>query len=93
MPTHKSAEKRVRQNEKRRIRNKTVKTRVKSSVRAIREALEASANGNTPDDINETLKTATADLARAVTKGVIPKRRASRKISRLTRAVNTATKA
>ena len=40
MANHKSAEKRARQNEKRRMRNKTVKTRVKHVTKLLRAAAE-----------------------------------------------------
>lgn len=89
MPNHKSAIKRMRQNEKRRQRNRHYKSRVKNSIRAVHDAIEASQF----EGIDETLRHAISEIAHASTKGVLPKKRASRKISRLTIAVNKARKA
>ncbi len=86
MPNHKSASKRMLQNEKRRVRNRHYKSRVKNRVGIVREAIE----NNNLDQLTEKLRTAISEIAHAQTKGVIPARRASRKISRLTRAVNKA---
>ncbi|MEO1270846.1 MAG: 30S ribosomal protein S20 [Myxococcota bacterium] len=88
MPNHKSAIKRMRQNEKRRARNRHYKSRVKHSIRAVRDAIEA----GTFDSIEEVLRHAISEIAHASSKGVIPTKRASRKISRLTLAVNRARK-
>ena len=86
MANHKSAEKRIRQSEKRRVRNRHYKSRIKNSVRAVREAID----GTDKENINEILRKAISEISRAASKGVIPKRRASRKISRLSTAVNRA---
>lgn len=78
MAQHKSAIKRARQTLVRTERNTNVKSRTRTVVkrfRAAAEAGEASAADN--------LKAAESALRRAATKGVIPKRRASRLISRL----------
>lgn len=82
MANHKSAIKRIKQNERRRIRNKAVRTRVKNVTKALREAVAA----NT--DVEAKLREAIQVIDRAASKGVIPKRRASRKISRLTMLAN-----
>ncbi len=79
MANHKSAEKRARQNENRRMRNKAVKTRVKSVVRSVREAVGAKATDTMPSS----LKAAQSAIDKAVKKGVLHKRTAARKISRL----------
>ncbi|MBH25322.1 MAG: 30S ribosomal protein S20 [Myxococcales bacterium] len=89
MPNHKSAIKRMRQNEKRRQRNRHYKSRVKHSIRAVHDAIESQEFAS----IEETLRHAISEIAHASTKGVLPKKRASRKISRLTIAVNKARKA
>jgi small subunit ribosomal protein S20 len=75
---HKSAEKRARQAERRRARNRSQKSRVRSLVKQCRDALTTGAAG-----VAEQLRQAESALARAAGKGVIPKRRASRTISRL----------
>ena len=86
MPNHKSTAKRMRQNPVRRARNQKYRTRLKHTVRKVRLALEegdvAAAEAALPDAISE--------LATVAGKGVIPQKRASRKISRLTKAVNRA---
>jgi len=81
---HKSALKRIRQNEVRRQRNAHVKNTARGRVRKVREAAAA---GN-PDDAKEALTSAVGKLYRAASKGVIPKKRASRLVSRLTKLVN-----
>lgn len=85
MARHASAMKRARQNEKRRLRNKARKTRVKNLVREVRRAVA-----------QKDLEAATAALQKAVPviakvagKGTLHWRAAARKISRLTRQVNT----
>ena len=84
MANHKSAIKRARQNEERRLRNRMVKTRVKSVTKAVRAAVAEKA-----DDAPARLQTAQALIAKAAKKGVVHRRAASRKISRLARQVNT----
>ena len=84
MPNHKSAMKRVRQNEKRRIRNRHVMSTTRTSVKKVRAAIE---QGDS-QAAQEALSGAVRLLDRAVTRGVIPRNQASRKISRLTVAVN-----
>ena len=83
MANHKSAEKRVRQTVNRRLRNKHVLTTMRTYIKRVRVAIE---EGNA-DLANDTLKNATQALARAASQGVIHRNQASRKISRLTKAV------
>jgi len=82
---HKSAQKRARQDVKRRERNRTIRTRTRSVVKTLRSELEANAAGAA-----EKLREAESALRKAATKGVIPKRRASRQVSRLAKAANRA---
>ena len=84
MPNHKSAIKRVRQNEKRRLRNRHVVSTTRSYIKTLRAAIE---NGDV-EAAKSALPTAVNALNRSVTKGVMPRNQASRKISRLTIAVN-----
>ena len=83
MANHKSALKRAKQNELRRLRNKAVKTRVRSAVKTVRTAGADGAEGE--------LKRAQSVIDRAAKKGVIHKRTAARKISRLHKTVNQKT--
>jgi small subunit ribosomal protein S20 len=84
LANHKSALKRARQGEVRRMRNTAHKTRAKTAVKAVRAAVA----GNDPAKAQENLKEAVSLLQKIADKGVIHKRKASRRISRLTRAVN-----
>lgn len=85
MADHKSAVKRARQNEKRRLRNKSTKTRTKKIVKGVRLAV----NEKSKEAALSELNTAKSIIDKAAKKGVIHKKTASRKISRLSRLVNT----
>ena len=84
MANHPSALKRARQSEKRRLRNRSVSSAIKTAVKKVSAAVAV----NELEQVKTTLKEATAALDKAASKGVIPKRRASRKISRLTKKAN-----
>jgi small subunit ribosomal protein S20 len=81
---HASALKRHRQSEKRRRRNKGLKTQLRHVVRSVR----ASIDKKDEKAASETLATATRELAKAVSKGVLHRNAAARKIARLSRAVH-----
>lgn len=85
MAEHKSAEKRARQNIKRRIRNKSVKTRVKHRTQNVRLAVDESSK----EAAQSNLVKAQSAIDNAAKKGVIHKKTAARKISRLSKLVNT----
>lgn len=84
MANHKSALKRARQNEVKRIRNMGYKTRSKNVVKEVRTAVSE----NDKEKAIESLKNATAIIQKSASKGVFHKRKASRKISRLARQIN-----
>lgn len=84
MANHKSALKRAGQNERRRLRNKAVQTRVKNVVKDVRLAVAQDAENSV-----EQLNVAKSAIDKAAKKGVLHKRTASRKVSRLNRQVNT----
>jgi small subunit ribosomal protein S20 len=86
--THKSAEKRARQNVKRAARNAAVKQKVRTALRGFREAL----TGPDASAKLEALKHATRELRRAASKGLFPKTTVSRRVSRLELAYNRASK-
>ncbi len=86
MANHKSAEKRARQNSKRRLRNKSVKTRIKHVTKGVRLAA-----GEASKETASELKSVQSMIDKAAKKGVIHKRSAARKISRLTKLVNSTT--
>lgn len=81
MANHKSALKRARQNEKRRLRNRAGRAVVRTTVKAFRTGLE---DGSA--DLAGTMET----IAGAGAKGIIPKKRASRIVSRLAKALHKA---
>ena len=83
MANHKSAAKRAKQNEVKYIRNKGVRTKVKNVIKKIR--LEAEAG----DNPSKNLDSAKSVIDKAAKKGVIHKRSAARKISRLSKLVNS----
>jgi small subunit ribosomal protein S20 len=78
-----SAEKRNRQAQKRRVRNVQVRTGVKSAVKKVRDAIQKG-DGSAA---REALQTAARTIEKAASKGVVHKNAASRKISRLAKAI------
>jgi small subunit ribosomal protein S20 len=86
LANHKSALKRARQAETKRLRNKATKTRVKNVVKDVRMAAGDAANDQTVN----TLNAAKSAIDKAAKKGVIHRRTAGRKISRLSKLVNSA---
>lgn len=84
MAHHKSALKRIGQDERRRLRNRLVKGTARTCVKMTRQAVDSS----NAEEAQTQLKVAISKLNRAVSKGAIPKRRGSRLVSRLTKAVN-----
>ena len=83
MANTRSAEKRNRQSQKRRARNQGVRTRVKSAVKKVRETLERGEVAAA----QEAFAQAARVIDQASSKGVVHRNTASRKISRLARAV------
>ena len=83
MANHKSALKRAGQNERRRLRNKAVHTRVKNVVKDVRLAVAQDAE-NAVEQVNA----AKSAIDKAAKKGVLHKKTASRKVSRLAKQVN-----
>ena len=87
MADHKSAVKRARQSENRRMRNKISKTRMKNVVKDVRLAVSE----KPIETALKKLDTAKSTIDKAAKKGVIHSNTAARKISRLSRLVNTIT--
>ena len=84
MATHRSAEKTSKQNEKHRLRNSAIKSRVKTGIKSVLKAIEVKDR----EGSRTTLAHVIPLIDRAATKGMLPKKAASRKMSRLTRKVN-----
>lgn len=73
------SKKRARQNEKRFAVNKARRSRIRTYLRKVEEAIESGVK----EDAVAALKAAQPELMRGVTKGVYHKNTASRKMSRL----------
>lgn len=88
MANHPSANKRIRQTERRTARNKQVRTACRTFIKRTRRAIHA---GNA-DDAQKFLAEARRRIDKAVSKGVFHRRTGSRTISRLSRQVHALTK-
>lgn len=86
MARHKSAEKRARQAVRRQARNTAIDSSLKTQVRVFREALAAGER----DKAKTALGVAMQGLQKAASKGVLHKRNAARRVSRLELAFNAA---
>ena len=89
MANHKSAAKRARQDE---VRNKRSRARKSKVATAVKKVITATDAGNATEARTALLK-AESELARAASKGVLHKKTASRKISRLAKRVKKTAKA
>jgi small subunit ribosomal protein S20 len=89
LATHKSAEKRHRQNEKRRVRNHALKSQLRTLVKRVLTAVEKKDAAAAETE----LRVAARALDKAVTKGVLHRNNASRRLSRLTLRLNSLRKA
>ena len=89
MANTKSAEKAARVTERRTAINKARRTRMRSSWRAAEEAIAAGDAKKALDAVKE----AESETMRAVSKGVVHKNLASRKVARLTKRASTLSKA
>ncbi|MBF0201626.1 MAG: 30S ribosomal protein S20 [Desulfamplus sp.] len=83
MANHKSAIKRAKQNEVKRVRNKSTRSAMKTAVKKVMTAKDEGA-----ENIVELMRHAQSLIAKAGKKGVLHKNTASRKISRLTKYVS-----
>ena len=82
MPQHKSAEKRVRQNAKRKDRNRFQKSRMRSMIKNLM-------NTTDKEEASLLLNQAKATMHRLATKGIVHENFASRSIGRMERYVNS----
>jgi small subunit ribosomal protein S20 len=83
LANHKSAKKRAKQSQVRRLRNRSVKTTLKNLEKKVRSAKETGS-----DDKEELMKKTQSAFHKAAKKGVIHQKTASRKISRLFKCLN-----
>lgn len=84
MANIKSAKKRILVAETKAARNKAIKSRVKTSIKKVDAAVTANDKAAATTALNDAI----AEISKAASKGVYHKNTASRKISRLTVAVN-----
>ena len=85
MANIKSAKKRIKVIEQKTLRNKMIKSKVKTLVKKVEAAVVASDKAAA----SAALKEAVVAIDKAAAKGIFHKNTAARKVSRLTKAVNT----
>lgn len=85
MANHKSALKRIRQNEKRRLRNRSARSEIRTTIKS---ALVAATEGK-KEEAESIVKKASSLLSKSVVHGIHHKKNASRRISRLTKRVSS----
>ncbi len=81
---HKSTIRRARQTERRHERNQATVNAVKTLIKKVQSAVD----GKKADEAKANLQAATSAIGKAVSKGVLHRNTASRRISRLTHRVN-----
>lgn len=81
----KSAKKRILVNETKAARNKAIRSKVKTSIKKV----EAAVANKDKEAANAALVNAISDISKAASKGVYHKNTSARKISRLSKAVNS----
>jgi len=81
----KSAKKRILVNETKAARNKAIRSKVKTSIKKVESAITAGDKAAA----QALLVSAITEIDKAATKGVYHKNNASRKVSRISKAVNT----
>ena len=84
MPNHKSAKKRVRQNEKRRAVNRSNRSGLRTQIKKLRSAISGTDQNLSQELLNPTVSA----IDKAVNKGILHKNTAARYKSRLTGHVN-----
>ena len=85
MANIKSQKKRIRTNERARLRNQALKSALRTDIRSFREAAEA----GDKDKATEALRAASRSLDKAVSKGVIHKNQAANKKSAMAHKANS----
>ncbi|MFR3728849.1 MULTISPECIES: 30S ribosomal protein S20 [Lacrimispora] len=84
MANIKSAKKRILVNETKAARNKAIRSKVKTSIKKVEAAINAGDKAAAQANLISTI----TEIDKAATKGVYHKNNASRKVSRITKAVN-----
>ena len=86
MPNTESSKKRLRQNEKKRVHNKAIKSNMRSTIRKVREA----ASAGDSEKAQAEFRLAVKKLDRAASRNIIHKNAAARTKSRLSKLVKSA---
>ena len=82
MPNNAAAQKRMRQEQKRRLHNRSIKSLVRTQITKARQAIAVDA------DAEDAVRVAISELDRAAKKGVIHRNNAARRKSRLMKQLN-----
>ena len=85
MPNNAAAEKRMRQEQSRRLHNRSIKSLVKTQITKARQII---ASGSNDEAAQEAVHAAVSELDRAAKKGVIHPNNAARRKSRLMKQLN-----
>jgi len=86
MAQHTSAMKRIRRDERQTLRNHSRLSRIRTALKKVEAALAA----NNPQDAQTALNLAQPELMRGISKGVLHRNTAARKLSRLNARVKAA---
>jgi small subunit ribosomal protein S20 len=82
---NKSAIKKTRQSEEKRLRNSHVRSTMKTQIKKVTSAID----GKEKEQVDNLLKDAVSYINKASSKGVIHRNNAARKVSRLTKKANS----
>jgi len=89
---HKSAKKRIKTSEKKRMYNRSIKSRIKTYTRYFKEGIEEAVKDAETvkyrEDVLKKLQKITSEMHKAVSKGVFHKSTAGRRVGRLTALYN-----
>ena len=85
MAHHKSAKKRILQNEKRRIRNRHIRTTLRSALKKFDQSLET----QNAEELKTLTEKTISIIDKAASKGVIHPNKAARHVSRIRRKAST----
>ena len=85
MAQHKSAKKRIRQNDKKRIRNRHIRTTLRSALKRFEQTLEK----QNAEELKALMGKTISIVDTAASKGVIHKNKAARHVSQIRRKINS----
>lgn len=83
MPHHQDAIKRLKQNDRARVRNKHFRSQMRGQIKHLRSLIDS----GDAEQAQEGLKATVSIIQRVASKGVIHRNQAARKIARLNKAV------